>query len=202
MPEIALQAVVSATSSDPRHRAENLLQPDSGGHWRSAAAGEKQISVVLQLAREQRIHSVHIGNDGAAFVEVLVGAAAGGDFQVLLPMAAFLSPGESRAGTGLQRVRLFGPDALVKAAAERPWDRVRLVCSQPYCQVPPGPPRDPEKTPGTPRDPEKDPRDPPGPRKGPPGPQKAPPGPQNPPEGPQKDPRDPQRAPWDPKRAP
>uniref|UniRef100_A0A8C3GGL4 BRCT domain-containing protein n=1 Tax=Cairina moschata TaxID=8855 RepID=A0A8C3GGL4_CAIMO len=137
MPEIPVQAVVSATSSDPRHRAENLLQPDSGGRWRSAAAGEKQISVVLQLAREQRIHSVHIGNDGAAFVEVLVGAAAGGDFQVLLPMAAFLSPGESRAGSGLQRVRLFGPDALVKAAAERPWDRVRIVCSQPYCQTRP-----------------------------------------------------------------
>uniref|UniRef100_A0A493TS38 DNA-repair protein Xrcc1 N-terminal domain-containing protein n=1 Tax=Anas platyrhynchos platyrhynchos TaxID=8840 RepID=A0A493TS38_ANAPP len=94
-----------------------------------------------QLAREQRIHSVHIGNDGAAFVEVLVGAAAGGDFQVLLPTAAFLTPGESRAGSGLQRVRLFGPDALVKAAAERPWDRVRIVCSQPYCQVTPKTPQ-------------------------------------------------------------
>ena len=34
-----------------------------------------------QLQRPQRIHSVHIGNDGAAFVELLV-ALGGGDFQV------------------------------------------------------------------------------------------------------------------------
>lgn len=67
-------------------------------------------------------------------------------------MAAFLSPGESRAGSGLQRVRLFGPDALVKAAAERPWDRVRIVCSQPYCQVTP---KTPPKNKNTPRDPKK-----------------------------------------------
>lgn len=57
--------------------------------------------------------------------------------QVLLPTAAFTSPSESRAGTGpgLRRVRMFGPETLVKGVARRGWDRLRLVCSQPYCQV-------------------------------------------------------------------
>ncbi|XP_072704280.1 LOW QUALITY PROTEIN: DNA repair protein XRCC1 [Ciconia boyciana] len=137
MPEIPLSRVVSVTSADPRYPAENLLQPDGGGRWRAAAAGEKQISVVLELPGERRIHSLHIGNDGAAFVEALVGAAAGGDFQVLLPTAAFMSPSESRAGAGQRRVRLFGPEALVKGVAGRGWDRLRLVCSQPYCQTRP-----------------------------------------------------------------
>lgn len=57
--------------------------------------------------------------------------------QVLLPTAAFTSPSESRAGAGpgLRRVRMFGPETLVKGVAGRGWDRLRLVCSQPYCQV-------------------------------------------------------------------
>ncbi|XP_063175201.1 DNA repair protein XRCC1-like [Chroicocephalus ridibundus] len=82
MPEIPLTRVVSVTSADPRHPAENLLRPDDGGRWRGAAAGEKQISVVLELGHASPIHSLHIGNDGSAFVEVLAGTAAGGDFQV------------------------------------------------------------------------------------------------------------------------
>ncbi|NWT12713.1 XRCC1 protein, partial [Vireo altiloquus] len=159
MPEIPLTRVVSVTSSDPRHPAENLLRPDDGGRWRGAAAGEKQLSVVLELGSSRPIHSLHIGNDGAAFVEVLVGSSAGGDFQVspepppwpsevlwslqaspgallqvLLPSAALMSPSESRAGAEPRRVRLFGPDSLVKGAAQGTWDRLRVVLSQPYCQ--------------------------------------------------------------------
>ncbi|XP_065510714.1 DNA repair protein XRCC1-like [Caloenas nicobarica] len=137
MPELRFKRVVSVTSADPRHPAQNLLSPESGGRWRAGKAGEKRISAELELAGEGPIHSIHIGNDGSAFVEVLVGKAAGGDFQVLLPTAAFLSPNESRAGAELGRVRLFGPQSLVRGVAAGTWDRVRLVCSQPYCQTRP-----------------------------------------------------------------
>uniref|UniRef100_A0A8C5TAG5 DNA-repair protein Xrcc1 N-terminal domain-containing protein n=1 Tax=Malurus cyaneus samueli TaxID=2593467 RepID=A0A8C5TAG5_9PASS len=87
MPELPFIRVVSVTSADPRHPAENLLRPDDGGRWRGAAAGEKQMSVVLEVRGElvggsRPIHSVHVGNDGAAFVEILVGSSAGGDFQL------------------------------------------------------------------------------------------------------------------------
>ncbi|NXU92799.1 XRCC1 protein, partial [Xiphorhynchus elegans] len=87
-----------------------------------------------QLGGSRPIHSLHIGNDGAAFVEVLVGSSAGGDFQVLLPSAALMSPSESRAGAGPRRVRLFGPEHLVGAGAKHTWDRLKVVLSQPYCQ--------------------------------------------------------------------
>lgn len=43
-----------------------------------------------------------------------------------------MSPSESRSGSNPNRVRMFGPDKLVRAAAEKRWDRVRIVCSQPY----------------------------------------------------------------------
>ncbi|XP_057390608.1 DNA repair protein XRCC1 isoform X2 [Balaenoptera acutorostrata] len=43
-----------------------------------------------------------------------------------------MSPSESRSGSNSNRVRIFGPDKLVRAAAEKRWDRVKIVCSQPY----------------------------------------------------------------------
>ncbi|NXA02550.1 XRCC1 protein, partial [Nesospiza acunhae] len=140
MAEIPFTRVVSVTSADPRHPAENLLRPEDGGKWRGAAAGEKQLSVVLELGDSRPIHSLHIGNDGAAFVEVLLGCSAGGEFQVLLPSSALMSPSESRAGAGPGRVRLFGPQALVKrpatpaATPTARYDRLQVVLSQPYCQ--------------------------------------------------------------------
>lgn len=47
-----------------------------------------------------------------------------------------MSPSESRSGSNPNRVRIFGPDKLVRAAAEKRWDRVKIVCSQPYSKVP------------------------------------------------------------------
>uniref|UniRef100_A0A8C8ZK16 DNA repair protein XRCC1 n=1 Tax=Prolemur simus TaxID=1328070 RepID=A0A8C8ZK16_PROSS len=136
MPEIRLRHVVSCSSQDSTHCAENLLKADTYRKWRAAKAGEKTISVVLQLEKEEQIHSVDIGNDGSAFVEVLVGSSAGGageqDYEVLLVTSSFMSPSESRSGSNPNRVRMFGPDKLVQAAAEKRWDRVKIVCSQPY----------------------------------------------------------------------
>ncbi|KAM6154731.1 DNA repair protein XRCC1 [Erethizon dorsatum] len=136
MPEIRLRHVVSCSSQDSTHCAENLLKADTYRKWRAAKAGEKSISVVLQLEKEEQIHSVDIGNNGSAFVEVLVGSSAGGageqDYEVLLVTSSFMSPSESRSGSNPNRVRIFGPDKLVRAAAEKRWDRVKIVCSQPY----------------------------------------------------------------------
>ncbi|XP_008049414.1 DNA repair protein XRCC1 [Carlito syrichta] len=136
MPEIRLRHVVSCSSQDSTHCAENLLKADTYRKWRAAKAGEKTISVVLQLEKEEQIHSVDIGNDGSAFVEVLVGSSAGGageqDYEVLLVTSSFMSPSESRSGSNPNRVRIFGPDKLVRTTAEKRWDRVKIVCSQPY----------------------------------------------------------------------
>ncbi|XP_061028605.1 DNA repair protein XRCC1 isoform X2 [Eubalaena glacialis] len=99
MPEIRLRHVVSCSSQDSTYCAENLLKADTYRKWRAAKAGEKTISVVLQ---------------------------------VLLVTSSFMSPSESRSGSNSNRVRIFGPDKLVRATAEKRWDRVKIVCSQPY----------------------------------------------------------------------
>ncbi|XP_069057429.1 DNA repair protein XRCC1 isoform X2 [Pleurodeles waltl] len=135
MPEIKVKHVVSCSSEDTTHKAENLLKADTYRKWKASKAGEKQVSVILQLEKAEQIHSLDIGNEGSAFVEVLVGhstSASEQDYEVILVTSSFMSPSESKNGSNLNRVRMFGPDKLVKGTAEKKWDRVKIVCTQPY----------------------------------------------------------------------
>ncbi|XP_028985824.1 DNA repair protein XRCC1 [Betta splendens] len=135
MPEIKLKHVVSCSTEDNTHKADNLLSSDTYRKWKAARAGEKQTSVILQFEKEDQIHSIDIGNEGSAFIEVLVGnssAVRDQDYEVLLVTSSFMSPTESRNGTNMNRVRFFGPSQLQKSTAQEKWDRVKIVCSQPY----------------------------------------------------------------------
>ncbi|XP_061097874.1 DNA repair protein XRCC1 isoform X1 [Conger conger] len=138
MPEIKLKHVVSCSSEDNTHKAENLLSSDTYRKWKAARAGEKQTSVIIQFEKEEQVHSIDIGNEGSAFIEVLVGHSTSvkdQDYEVLLVTSSFMSPTESRNGSNTNRVRLFTPNQLVKATAQEKWDRVKIVCSQPYSKT-------------------------------------------------------------------
>ncbi|XP_073511920.1 DNA repair protein XRCC1 [Phyllobates terribilis] len=135
MPEIRLKHVVSCSSADTTHTAENLLKPDTYRKWKAKQAGEKQVSVILQFEKEEQLHSIDIGNEGSAFVEVLVGhstSVSEQEYEVILGMSSFMSPSESKNGSNLNRMRMFGSDKLVKTAAEKKWDRAKIICTQPY----------------------------------------------------------------------
>lgn len=135
MPEIKLKHVVSCSTEDTTHKADNLLSSDTYRKWKAARPGEKQTSVILQFEKEEQVHSIDIGNEGSAFIEVLVGnssAVRDQDYEVLLVTSSFMSPTESRNGTNMSRVRFFGPSQLQKSTAQEKWDRVKIVCSQPY----------------------------------------------------------------------
>ncbi|XP_029928636.1 DNA repair protein XRCC1 isoform X2 [Myripristis murdjan] len=135
MPEIRLKHVVSCSSEDSTHKADNLLSSDTYRKWKAARPGEKQTSVILQFEKEEQVHSIDIGNEGSAFIEVLVGnssAVRDQDYEVLLVTSSFMSPTESRNGTNTNRVRFFGPNQLQKSTSQEKWDRVKIVCSQPY----------------------------------------------------------------------
>lgn len=46
--------------------------------------------------------------------------------------SSFMTPIESRNSSDLNRVRMFGPDKLNKVVAEQKWDRVKVICTQPF----------------------------------------------------------------------
>ena len=69
--------------------------------------------------------------DNVAYPHVLLISS----LQVLLVASAFMSPLESRNGTNRTGVRIFGQDKLNKVTAAQKWDRVKIVCTQPFCKV-------------------------------------------------------------------
>ncbi|GFS03558.1 DNA repair protein XRCC1 [Elysia marginata] len=138
MPEIEVQHIVSFSSADKNNPAENLLKLDGSHKWKCATPGEKSVSCILQFTKCSQIHSIDIGNEGSAFVEVLVGKSAATtdkDFEVLLVASTFMSPLDSRNGTNRTSVRMFGPDKLSKATADKKWDRVKIICTQPFTKT-------------------------------------------------------------------
>ncbi|PIK44756.1 putative DNA repair protein [Apostichopus japonicus] len=135
MPEIKIQHVVSCSSEDTLHKANNLLNPESFRKWKCADVGEKHASVILQLEKSTAIHSIDIGNESSAFVEVLVGHSTSDkpeDYQVILVTSSFMNPMESKNSSNPNRVRIFGADKLCKPTLGKQWDRVKIVCTQPF----------------------------------------------------------------------
>ena len=49
--------------------------------------------------------------------------------------SAFMSPLEARNNTNRNGVRMFGVDKFSKTVLSEKWDRVKIVCTQPFNKV-------------------------------------------------------------------
>ncbi|XP_066147045.1 DNA repair protein XRCC1 [Euwallacea fornicatus] len=133
MPLIKIERIVSFTSEDPNHQASNILSSDSIKKWKCKSAGEKSASVVLQLDQPYIISSIDIGNENSAYIEVLVSRSTSPeDFKALLVMSSFMSPSDARQNQNVNKVRMFKRENLVEPERNEKWDRVKIVCTQPF----------------------------------------------------------------------
>lgn len=85
--------------------------------------------VIIQLDKASEIQSIDIGNEGSAFVEILVGKSSEGpsvNYHVLLASSSFMSPTESKNGSNINRVRMFSTENLSKDALNDKWDLVKV----------------------------------------------------------------------------
>ena len=56
-------------------------------------------------------------------------------FQVLLLASSFMTPLEARNGTNRTSVRMFGKSNMSATVVNEKWDRVKVVCTQPFNKV-------------------------------------------------------------------
>lgn len=91
--------------------------------------------VILQFEKASQIHSIHIGNEGSAWIEIFVGRSSDScdQFHPLMPAAqGFMSPQDARNQKNMNQVRIFGTEKLEKSIADEKWDRMKIVCAQPF----------------------------------------------------------------------
>lgn len=79
------------------------------------------------------ISGIDIGNEHSACIEILVSRSENkDDYKVLLSMCSFMTPMESRQSQNVNKVRMFTKKDFSKPECEEKWDRVKVVCRQPF----------------------------------------------------------------------
>ncbi|KAL7743719.1 hypothetical protein ACLKA6_016782 [Drosophila palustris] len=134
MPIGVFKSVREVSSEDAVHLAVNLLKENAGKKWKTQQTGEKSAHVILEFEEPQQITGIDIGNEHAAFVEVLVSKSGcqPQDFKEILLSSSFMTPIESKNSSNLNRVRCFSGDALSANLLTDKWKLVKIVCTQPF----------------------------------------------------------------------
>lgn len=134
MPPIRVKYVVSFTSQDVRHTVESLVK--GSGSWLSSASDRSgRLQADLQLEKAITISFLDLGNSGSATISVEVGRSSWPTSQplvTLLPTVVLMTPAEWRSGKNATTVRMFKQCDFNADAVEEKWDKVRIVCTQPF----------------------------------------------------------------------
>ncbi|XP_069136105.1 uncharacterized protein [Argopecten irradians] len=136
MAPVSLKYVVSFTSQDNSYPVQNLTDNKGFKKWLSNPKDKSgQIEAVFQLEQSCQIQYIDIGLIWCAMLEIQVGRSdwpIGHEYQTLLHTASIMSPADCRENNNTVRTRMFGKDHLNEATAKETWDRVRIICRQPW----------------------------------------------------------------------
>ncbi|EGG23804.1 BRCT domain-containing protein [Cavenderia fasciculata] len=126
-------SIVTCSSESDINKATNVLVEDTYRTWQT---NEKvgEASIVIQFAQPTVIKAIDIGNAGSAFIEVLVGYSNWEDteYQLLVPMTSFMTGSESKDNTNRNKTKRFEGNQLASQTSHRKWEKVRVVCKQPF----------------------------------------------------------------------
>uniref|UniRef100_T1IYL1 DNA-repair protein Xrcc1 N-terminal domain-containing protein n=1 Tax=Strigamia maritima TaxID=126957 RepID=T1IYL1_STRMM len=134
MAPINLAFVVNFTSQDDNFPAENLLY--GMRRWQNAPNVKVATTEVeIQFANKQKISHIDVGNYGSANLRIQVGRSSwprDREFVTFLPTVHLMSPSECRQNINRLTVRMFGEEHFDEKIRSEMWDRVRILCHQPY----------------------------------------------------------------------
>eukprot|EP00117_Sycon_ciliatum_P012256 scpid46339/ scgid13394/ DNA repair protein XRCC1; X-ray repair cross-complementing protein 1 len=136
MPVIRVSKVLRCSSEDPVFSSKNLLLTERYRKFVCHQSNQAdRIEVDLQLASPSQITNIDLGNNGSAFISMLVGRSGSAnekEFVGLLPETMLQTPIDARAGRHKASVRLFRCDSLSPSSRDQYWDLVRIILRQPY----------------------------------------------------------------------
>ncbi|CAF2154219.1 unnamed protein product [Rotaria magnacalcarata] len=132
---INFKNILSYSSEDRVHCAKNLLKPEQYKKWLSSESTDERIVCVLEFETPSLINSVAIGNDGSAFIELLVSqssSSTSNEWTALLPPTMLMTPNESRANKNRNQIKVFKSNDLNKTCLNEKWDRLKIICEQKF----------------------------------------------------------------------
>ncbi|CAF1430537.1 unnamed protein product [Rotaria sordida] len=135
MPLINFRNILSCSSEDRIHCAENLLKPEQYKKWLSSKGSDEHITCIIEFEKSSLISSIDIGNDGSAFIELFVSRSSSSktnDWTLLLPATLLMTPNESRSNINRNQVKLLKSSDLNSICLNEKWDRLKIICEQKF----------------------------------------------------------------------
>ncbi|PRD23485.1 UNVERIFIED_CONTAM: DNA repair protein [Trichonephila clavipes] len=134
---ISLDYVISYSSQDDVFKADNLLgNPGVSKPWLCAPHDKTgRLQAEFQLNKVSSIDFIDIGNHGSCMIEIQVGRSSfhsGPKYVSFLPTVTMLSLADLKEGVDPNAVYMFNKDNFNEAAAREKWDRIKVICCQPY----------------------------------------------------------------------
>eukprot|EP01124_Arcella_intermedia_P028049 TRINITY_DN5624_c0_g1_i1.p1 TRINITY_DN5624_c0_g1~~TRINITY_DN5624_c0_g1_i1.p1 ORF type:complete len:305 (-),score=104.83 TRINITY_DN5624_c0_g1_i1:46-960(-) len=138
MAAVGLTIVDSSDSGGSAHPVENVLEGGALKLWQTSTPSDEAY-VDFKLDVPSSIRKVTIGNNGCAFLEVLVNkSTAESHWQVLLPITLLMSHAESQTMKNKFREWTFTihstPSALNEKIASEEWSYIRLYLRQNFLE--------------------------------------------------------------------
>ncbi|XP_015745445.1 short transient receptor potential channel 2-like [Python bivittatus] len=121
---------------DPKYPVDNLLLEEEPQPWLCCPSDRsRQLKAELQLEHASCIGYIDVGNCGSAFLQIDVGRSSwppDQSYLTLLPTTTLMGPADAKLNKNRSGVRMFKEGDLLASAMAEKWDRVRLICSQPF----------------------------------------------------------------------
>lgn len=134
---ISLDYVISYSSQDDVFKVDNLLRnPGICKPWLCAPHDKTgRLEAEFQLDKVSSIDFIDIGNHGSCMIEIQVGRSSfqsRTNYVSFLPTVTMLSLADLKEGVDHNAVYMFNRDNFNEAAAIEKWDRIKVICCQPY----------------------------------------------------------------------
>ncbi|XP_067672781.1 uncharacterized protein [Haliotis asinina] len=136
MAPVAIKFVVSFSSQDEHHKVQNLVGGDGFKKWLSHPREKSgQIQAVFQLEEPSQLAYIDIGSQWCGSIEIKVGNSDWPQnmlYRTLVPTSSLMTPVECKMGQGIVKTRMFSAENFAPGVAAEKWDRVQVICRQPY----------------------------------------------------------------------
>ena len=135
---IPYTGIVTFSAEHPQNRVKNLIKSaansTSGGKWTTPKDYlEKTVEVELSIPPSY-IEALDIGNCGSASIEVQVGRSdqPANKREVLLYSSILMNRVDYVMGKNREAMKFYSRDKMNQTVAEKWWDRVKVICHQPF----------------------------------------------------------------------
>ncbi|XP_059141135.1 uncharacterized protein LOC131928971 [Physella acuta] len=136
MAPVNIKYIVSFSSQDDHHKANNLITSDGSKKWLSHPKDRSgKLEIIMQLEEACHLAFIDIGTTWCASLELRVGRSDWSqttEFKPLVASVNLMSPADCLLSRATNCIKMFSKSDFSPEIAAEQWDRLQIICRQPF----------------------------------------------------------------------